>query len=554
MKKIILISFLISFLFSSCTDSFLQTVNKNTLDVSTFFQTENDLLLAVNAAYCPLAEYGMFGREYFLKFNTLDPYIWFENPKGGLDQLIINTSDFQGTWDHLYQGVFRTSDVLANMDRVKALLTDTKYAQYKGQLMALQGMYYFYLVTWFNTPIYYDETNVPTNPLLPFKNGTPEQFWNKIEDDLNYAAYNLPDSWPSTETGRITKGAANAQLGKALLYKHYMYYLRFGKGGTPEAIANLQKAKDAFKRVIDSNDYQLIQPQVRNNKLHYQAALLSNSSYLDIPVGSYTYKSENNLESIWEIQYNDDNRAATGYLPGWQWGGNLNYLYFSPNPASYRNQEIDPTFWDECKKGETTFPAGYSNDPRAYATCYLEGDTLDWRKETGFNIGFSPDINSKMIVQKNNLYSGISPSRALGLKKYNYPQFVGKSSPLSAPFNVRVIRYADVLLMYAETCYQIDKDADGSGLTALNQVRKRVDMPVISALTPAAIIHERTIELATEGHQYNDIVRWTYDTNFGIDLIKYFGGNFNINKNRYFPIPQSEIDVNTGSLKQNPGW
>jgi starch-binding outer membrane protein, SusD/RagB family len=548
MKKILSILIII-LIFSACSDKFLDTENKNTLDVGSFWKTENDLQLAVNSAYTPLAHYGMFGLDYFLKLNTLDPYIWFENPNGGLDQMIINTSDFQSTWDALYRGLAMTSDILANIGKVKDVVKPADFLQYKAQVTALRGIYYFYLVTWFNQPIYYDETNMPTNPLVGLKNGTPEEFWNKLEADLTFAADNLPDSWSSAETGRITRGAANAQLGKALLYKHYHYYLRNGNGSSAEAKENLRKAKEALQRVISSNVYHLIEPNYKT-KANYQAALLSNFSYLDIPVGNKSYKSENNAESIWEIQYNDDNRNAGGWLPGWQWGGNLLYMYFSP--LGYRNHEIDPTLWYEYES-VSDHPGGYERDPRAYATCYLDGDTLDWRPESGQNIPFQSAQHSKMIVSKNNLYQGPVPSKALGLKKYNYPQFTIKSSPNCAPFNVRVIRYADVLLMYAEASYQYNGD-DGTGLAALNQVRARVDMPPIGILTPNAIVHERTVELATEGHFYNDLVRWTFDPAFAQDMAKLFHNNFNKPKNLYFPIPQPEIDANKGSLLQNPGW
>jgi hypothetical protein len=548
MKKIIYI--IISVVaFSACSDEFLVTENKNSLDVGSFFKTENDLLLATNAAYTPLAHGGMFGLGYFLRLNTLDPYIWFENPLGGADQMIINTSDFQDQWDALYAGLFRTSDILANIDRLKDVVEPSKFEQYNAQVRALRGMYYFYLVTWFNRPIYYDETNVPTNPLAGLTNGTPEEFWTKLEEDLTFASEKLPDTWPSSETGRITKGAANAQLGKALLYKHYHYYLRFGKGNSAEARENLTKAKAALQRVMDGGAYHLILPN-KKARADYQAALLSSFSYLDIPVGNESYKSENNAESVWEVQYNDDNRAAGGWLPGWQWGGNLMYLYFSP--LGYRNLEIDPTLWYEFET-VTSHPAGYDRDPRAYATCYLDGDTLDWREESGQKVGFQGQQHSKMTVSKFNLYQGPVPSKALGLKKYNYPQFVIKSSPNCAPFNIRVIRYADVLLMYAEVAYQLDGN-DASGLAALNQVRARVDMPAVSSLTPAAIVHERTVELATEGHHYNDLIRWSYDPDFGIDFAKLFRNQFNMSKNLYFPIPQREIDANKGSLAQNPGW
>ncbi len=548
MKKLLYI-IITTLILTACSDTFLETENKNSLDVGSFFKTENDLLLAVNAAYTPFAHGGMFGNFYSLRMNNLDPYIWFENPKSGFDQMIINTSDFSSPWSTLYIGLFRTSDVLANIDRLKGVVEEAKLNEYKAQLTALRGMYYFYLVTWFNKPIYYDETNVPINPLVGLPNGTPEQFWDKLEADLTFAANNLPDSWPSSEVGRLTKGTANAALGKALLYKHYQYYLRFGKGGSPEAAANIKKAKDAFKRVIDSNMYELVKP-LAETKEDYQAALLSNYSYLDIPVGNKLYKAENNKESVWEIQYNDDNRAAGGWLPGWQWGGSLNYAYLSP--FGYRNLEIDPTLWYEFETAGA--PAGYDRDPRAYATCYLDGDLLDWRPESGRMIPFQSDIHAKSIVFNNKLYAGPVPSKALGLKKYFYPQFVGKSSPNCDPFNIRVIRYADVLLMYAEACYQVDRDADGSGLVALNQVRARAGMPARPALTPDVIVHERAVELSTEGHRYNDIVRWMWDPNFGIDLAKLFNNKFNKDKNYCFPIPQADIDANKGVLKQNPGW
>lgn len=567
MKKILFI-LVIVLAFSACSDSYLEPVNVNSLDIESFFKSENDLLLATNAAYTSLAygiadsynRRGMFGGEYMLKMNVLDPYMWFESPDAGLDQMVMNTADFQGYYNAMYTGLYRTSEILAKMNKVQNLLDSTTYNKYKGQVQALRGMYYFYLVTWYNKPVYYDETNVPSNPITTFTNGTPEQFWNKLEEDLTSAAKNLPTSWPNQEVGRITSGAAYSQLGKALLYKHYHYYLRFGKEGTAEATANLQKAKDALKHVIDSKVYHLILP-VNKTKEDYQAALLSNSSYLPVPpmnaagviTNTYTYTAENNDESIWEIQYNDDNRNATGWLPGEMWGGNLNYLFSSPHLGSYKNLEIDPTLWFEFET-VTSHPAGYTRDPRAYATCYLDGDLMDWRPESGYKVGFQSGLNSKNCVFNNKLFKGDVPSKSMVAKKYGYPQFVDKTAPNCAPFNVRVIRYADVLLMYAEAAYQLDNDADGSGLEALNEVRARVDMPAILALTPAAIVHERTVELATEGIHYNDIIRWMYDPNFGMDLVKLFNGKFNKDKNYCFPIPQAEIDANKGSLKQNPGW
>jgi hypothetical protein len=108
--------------------------------------------------------------------------------------------------------------------------------------------------------------------------------------------------------------------------------------------------------------------------------------------------------------------------------------------------------------------------------------------------------------------------------------------------------------MYAETCLLIDGDASNTGLAALNEVRDRVKMPPLTALTPAAIKHERTVELATEGHQYNDIIRWSFDSAWTFDLNNLFKDRFISPRNLYFPIPQKDIDDNKGALSQNPGW
>jgi len=112
MKKILLL-FVMALALFACSDSYLETVNKNSLDMGSFFKSENDLLLATNAAYCPLAEgigdglnkRGMFGGAYLLRLNILDPYMWFESPNAGLDQLIITSTDTEPFWGSLYAGL-----------------------------------------------------------------------------------------------------------------------------------------------------------------------------------------------------------------------------------------------------------------------------------------------------------------------------------------------------------------------------------------------------------------------------------------------------------------
>ncbi len=555
MKKIYITIISVLFL-TACSDSFLELENKNSLATTSFLLNESDLKSAVNSTYTPIGHFGMFGLHYFKKFNELDPYIIDEGHN--LDRMIFGVNEFRDTWDALYVGLYRTSDILYNMNlKLKTVVNPVVYTQSEAQLKALRGMYYFYLVTLFNTPIYYDENSVPNDAQVPLASGTLNQFWDKLESDLTFAAANLPDVWTDekNDLGRITKGGANAQLGKALLYKHYHYYLRLGLGSTAEAKANLLKAKNALQAVMDGGKYNLIMPKAQT-KRDYQAALLSSFTWIDIKVGANNYKSENNKESVWEIQYNSDTRGSdsNGYLPLWQSGGNNLSLYFSPS-GSYKNQMVDYSLW--YKFSNLGAPAGYTYDPRAYATCFIDGDTLDWSADNTKPLTiFSSDSHISKLALGYNTYVKTTSNiqtKAFGMKKYYYTQYNANNS---TPNNIRLIRYSDVLLMFAELCYQYDGDAGGDGLVALNLVRARAGMPANSVLTPTVIMDERTFEFAIEAHRYNDIIRWSYDPAFitPSDLSLLFDGKFITPKHLYLPIPQLEIDVNQGKLKQNAGW
>ncbi|MDD6210129.1 MAG: RagB/SusD family nutrient uptake outer membrane protein [Bacteroidales bacterium] len=589
MKKGI-ISFVVSvFLLSGCTDSFLDTENHNSLDEGSFFQTENDLIIAVNAAYSPLAHPGMYGQKYMLQFTTLDDRSWFENPEGQ-DKLIVSLNDFSSTFDDLYRGVFRCSDILKNINRLDGVVSEDKLNYYEAQLRALRAMYYFNLVTLFHAPYFYNETNVPTDPMAYYGNSDPKQFWDQIDIDLEFATKEgyLKKSYSGSDVGRITQGAAYALWGKSRLWRHYYYYLENKLGGTAEAADNLTKAKAHFSEIINgAYGYQLQgapdSDSPAETKQDYLNALLSNSSFIAVTgFGGKTYKAENNSESVWEVQYNGNNRSAQGWLPGWQWGGAQNFLY--SGLLGYKNTEMDPEgfyIYDETEDGSAAKAAGFDRDPRAYASFYIDvapghdSDPMDWR-DNGYNINFNSSAYSKKVVASFGLYQGDMPfgTGALMKKKYAYPQFTndddGTMAPNCDPYNIRVIRFADVLLMYAEACYLSGSD-EAAGLAALNRVRARAGMPGVDALSEAVIIKERDMELMGEAFRFLDIVRWSRDsrwfnainfstkTKLGYDFLtnftKYTTSDPNIPYRwMYMPIPQTEINKQGGNLKQNPGW
>jgi hypothetical protein len=563
MKKYIFKLFMIVPLItlSTCSEDFLTVDNLNNLAVESWYKTYDDFTLALNSCYCSLPDGGLYGLQYNLLFGAFEDRVLFETT--GFDQFNINsTSDnVSNMWRAIYFGLYRPSMLIRNLkDKdvkdIEGMKYDAVKNNYLAQAKTLRAMTYFLLVTIWDRPIFYNENSIPDEDLREdLTNGAREDFWNQIEKDLTEAIPYLPlkSEVKPEDLGRMTKGAAQALLGKAMLFKHYYYYCRFGQKGSAEDIADLNTGKQAFLDLINSGQNQLIQPQEPKTRKDYIYAHLCNFSYLDLPSENNLYDSENNLESVWEVQYSDE-RIAGGWLPGWQWSGALNFQYFSPHTSSYRNLEGHPALYNEFET--VGCPAGFTRDPRTYSTFYMDGDTMDFRADSPYHKKYMSGINNKRIAKSRGLT--LPPgTNGLGLKKYYYPIYNDKDAPKNDPFNRRIIRYADVLLMYAETMYILGDD--GTGLARLNEVRHRVDMPDVLTLTSDAIKHERDVELALEGHRWFDLIRWSFDPAWGIDFSQIFDGsdgqaNFVVGKNEFLPLPLVELTLHAGKLEQNPGW
>ncbi|MCK4745723.1 MAG: RagB/SusD family nutrient uptake outer membrane protein, partial [Bacteroidales bacterium] len=345
--------------------------------------------------------------------------------------------------------------------------------------------------------------------------------------------------------------------------KHYYYYVR-GLGGSQEESSDLTLAREMLYDVMNSTHYKLIEPIAGATQLDYINAVLCNTSYMDLPAsdGSF-YRSENNDESVWEVLYSDERiNQVPGYIwtPGWQWSGTLNFQWFYHHETSYKNHEAHPDMYYAFEE-VTEHPAGFTRDPRTHASLYIDGERLHFvQGEEYYDRFYTSGINNKRVAYSRGLNYPNQPTLGFGLKKYAYPTYNDKIAPNDAPFNHRVIRLADVMLMYAEVMYLLGDD--GSGLNALNAVRARVGMPPVPELTTEAIIHERDVELAFEGFRYLDIVRWSFDPEWGIiwDELEW-GINeansvnpFVVGKNEFLPIPIREINLSQGVLKQNSGW
>lgn len=312
-----------------------------------------------------------------------------------------------------------------------------------------------------------------------------------IEEDLQFAAAHLPLQWPDQYIGRATSGAANGMLAKVYLYEK-----------------KWQQAMATADIVINSGVYNL------------------NTPYDQI----FTEAGENGSGSVFEIQaYADANHKEDVNYGGCQYA---------------ELQGVRGSSWDNLGWG--------FNDPSMQlVNAYEPGDPRE-SSTILFCPGTQPTRYGELFPAE--------PNPRYNMKVYTDPAWRKKvGDQFGWWWNVRILRYSDVLLMYAEAANETGQTDDALG--ALEQVRNRARngnpniLPEITTQNQDAlrhaIWHERRIELAMEGERFFDIVRW------GIaDSCEHADGkmNFEAARDGLLPVPQQQIDLSKGVLKQNPGY
>lgn len=219
--------------------------------------------------------------------------------------------------------------------------------------------------------------------------------------------------------------------------------------------------------------------------------------------------SENNSESIFELQGRGEtpNKGIQGYFVtqgargagGWGWGFNT--------PTEDLANAYEP------------------NDVRRDATIIFRGETLWDGLEVATTVS-NPMYNQKAYVSKT--------------------QETFNGNDWETNKNVRILRYAEVLLMNAEAALEVGGDA----ATPLNMVRNRAGLPDAPVVDKMAVWKERRVELAFEHDRYFDLVR----QGRAGEVLRAHGKDFVVGKHELFPIPQPQIDLSDGKLVQNAGY
>jgi len=522
LRNIMFIS-LTTTLLLSCSEDLLETVPNDRVSSEIFWQTDNDAIAAANAVYTylPSAE-AVFNWDGMSDIAHIT-LMWRSESiieKGSFDASIDKVNN---EWDNSYKGIQTANTFLANVDKVQT--NDQELIdRLKGEVKVLRAYFYIKLamlygdVPLITTPLTIEESkNLTRMPVA--------QVWDFINQEFTEAAAVLPTS--QQEKGRITKGAALALKARAMLYA----------GRYPEAAA-------AAKQVMDLNVYSLY------------------PSYEKL----FSYEAENNQEVILDNQYIEDIR------------GNSAFGYLAPFSQQARG-EVVPTKKAvdafQMKNGKDISDLGsgfdpmnpYANrDPRLHYSVFVIGDKLP----NGETYNSLPGSGTADAIG----YSENSTPTGFNIKKYVNKEDLGE--PWDCGINIILMRYAEVLLIYAEAKIEANQ-IDLSVLDAINQVRQRpdVNMPPITSTSQAELRNiirdERLRELAFEGLRYFDIRRWkiaesilpgivygmTYYSNqenqFKTISLPTFVKAFNTNRDYLWPIPQKERELSP-QLAQNPNW
>ncbi|WP_128546434.1 RagB/SusD family nutrient uptake outer membrane protein [Larkinella soli] len=501
-------------LLAGCSDDTLNKVSPNALTVETFWKTSDDAVQGVNATYSGLQQIGVQRWPLFL-FDLRSDEGYSQSPwteLANMTKFITPNSNFEPMyvqWTDLYRAIGRANQVIAYVPDIE--MDATLKTRVLSEAKFLRAIFYYYLVmNWGNVPM----VLTPQTPNDRPDQATEAQVWAQIEKDLTEAKAGLPVSYDAANVGRATKGAATALLGKVLLQQRKW----------ADAAVQLKEVVDQSPTVYD------LVPNYQDN---------------------FTATNENNKESVFEVQYASANRGPFDELGGSE--GSERAQFFGAPGIGWTDGQ--PTRWlfNEFMKEKTK---DNKVDPRLDVTMWY------YRPNDPNYL-----IYGKTIEERQKLSNGRYTENDRFWRKYqnDYPN---QTENYFSPINYRMIRFADVLLMYAEALNETGKTAEAIPLA--NRVRARVNMPNLPAgMSQAAfreqLRHDRVVELAGESVRFADLKRYGLlgpelagpasqqnqppsEANFDTDFKNFVKG-----KSELLPIPQRELDANP-KLKQNPGW
>lgn len=487
-------------------------------------------------------------------YSTINPIQRYEtDPTSG---------DLNNLWRGRFEGIARSNRVLALIAMSEAIST-ADAARLAGEARLLRGHFYFDLKKHFNSVPWVDES-VAAAEISSIANSA--DVWSKIEADFQFAYDNLPAV--QGQAGRVNKWAAAAYMGKAKLYQK-----------------DYAGAKQWFDNVIANG----VTPSGDKYALLDNYASIYNAEFDNHAEAVFDVESANNTGSVQNANYFDDLNYP--YNTGSDGPGNC-CGFFQPSfelANSFRTKDGLPLLDKSYNSADNEVAHDFlieSSDPFT-----PDAKPLDPRIDHSIGRRSIPYLDwiahpGKNWIRKQDYAGPYSPKKYIYYKSQEGSLTDASSWTRGyALMNYTIIRFADVLLMAAEA--EIEAGSLDKALEYVNQVRARaansdywVKNPdgsnaanyqielygsfASKADATKAVQMERKLELSGEGHRFFDLVRWgiaadelnaylQYESKY---LVTKFGGaSFTSGKNEYYPIPQTQIDIQGSDvLSQNPGY
>ncbi|GAA4232455.1 RagB/SusD family nutrient uptake outer membrane protein [Postechiella marina] len=507
MKKIknSLIKFTLLFIFvtTSCSEGvFLDEQNPNFITPETFWKTEGQFQAALATVYGALQYRSISGAELVQEFVLGDlggTESWYR-PFAFRNLAFNNTSiHVVDKWEECYVGIFRANQVIVNLETVEeGIMDDDTKAVIEGQARFLRAFFYWQLAhSYGGAMIHLDIARSTEDFNQPFADKA-EVTSTIIIPDLEFAMANLPEEWNGEDLGRITWGAATTMLGKVHLFEK----------NWPQAVA-------LFKEVIDSGNYALTKDITDN----------------------FWHENEFNEESILEVNYSFDINPGNSGFP----------VDDTPFNTGSESTTLSSEVGRLGAGGFNTVLPTYNLhemlvDDEVDPDNSINDDNLESRR---MNASIAPQNGEGLwYLEPYGTIGGWGGGQSAYVKKHsNWYHLPAEPAQGRGGINFRHIRYADVLLMYAEAIIEdsgdymtaikyIDMVRSRAGVYTLQQymdmnegtfpqlhVSKQVvqnqvdgDRPFVTPSAETVMTHirrvERPLELCYEGHRWKDLVRW----------------------------------------------
>ena len=521
MKKFVLLIIITAYIVAGCNKSLLDTQPTDRYYESTYWGTPEAVTAGLSACYAELRGAGLYGSTAIPLFEeAASPNAYTYGNDQGFNSIAKGQQTpttggiISNRWATCYGGIGRCNTFLVKSKSVA--MDEALKRRMAGEAYFLRALFYNMLqVHYGDAPLILDPPDPATQSDLA---RTPRaKVINQILIDLDSAAAILPVKYAAADKGRATKGAALGLKARVLLFEASPL---FNQGDDKNKWKNAADAAKAVMNTASAAGY----------------ALYSNYREMFLP------EKENNAEVLFDVQYMYPDQGNSFDLICRQYNSNAPLLDLA-NAYEMKNglPITDPASgYDPAKP--------YVNrDPRLYATIVYPGDSF---------------MNAKVSTTRFAI-------TGYGMKKYSIydkgPAPTGKSDLKDgqSETNFIVLRYADILLMYAEAQNEF-AGPDATVYDAINKVRARAGMPdIVAGYTKEQlrdiIRHERRIEFAGEALYYNDLRRWkTAEVALNATIYNYKGAaietrKFNPARDYWWPIPQTQRDLNP-NLEQNPNY